>query len=121
MSTTPLLRHWFEVMDSDTPERVLDMITDDFEMSVLFSTGDQAAEFHGDRKGLVGYLEQREKSVLTHHLLSGALVDGTELALGETRRDGAFEASFNASASLVDGSSVRRLLICRTPKVRFSS
>ena len=121
MSSTPLLRDWFEIMDSDTPERVLDMITADFELSILFATAEGAAEFHGDRAGLVGYLEQREKSTLTHHLLSGASVDGTELALGETRRDGAFEASFNATAALVGGRLVRRLLICRTPRVSFSS
>jgi ketosteroid isomerase-like protein len=117
---TPLSYTWFETMDSDTPERVLDMITDDFEMSVLFATSDGAAEFHGDRAGLIGYLEQREKSVLTHHILRGERVGDTELVLGETRRDGTFEASFNSTAQLSeDGSLVRRLLICRTPRVEF--
>ncbi|GAA4102822.1 hypothetical protein ACFFOS_03645 [Nocardioides kongjuensis] len=121
MSTTPLLHAWFEIMDSTTPERVLDMITDDFRLSILFSTGDRAAEFDGDRAGLEVYLAQREVSVLTHHVLQGARIDGTELVLGETRRDGAFEASFNASAQLTgDGARVRRLLICRSPKVRFT-
>lgn len=43
-------------------------------------------------------------SVLTHHILQSALVRGTELVLGETRRGGAFEA----------------LLICRSPQVRFA-
>ena len=120
-TTTPLLRDWFEIMDSTTPERVLDMITDDFRLSILFSTGDRAAEFDGDRAGLEVYLAQREVSVLTHHVLQGAHVDGTELVLGETRRDGAFEASFNASAQLTDdGTRVRRLLICRSPEVRFT-
>ena len=120
-TTTPLLRDWFEIMDSTTPERVLDMITDDFRLSILFSTGDRAAEFDGDRAGLEVYLAQREVSVLTHHILQGAHVDGTELVLGETRRDGAFEASFNASAQLTaDGTRVRRLLICRSPEVRFT-
>lgn len=121
MSATPLLRDWFEIMDSTTPERVLDMITDDFRLSILFSTGDRAAEFDGDRAGLEVYLAQREVSALTHHILQGAGVDGTELVLGETRRDGAFEASFNASAQLTeDGARVRRLLICRSPEVRFT-
>lgn len=121
-SSTPLLHDWFEIMDSTTPEQVLDMITDDFQLSILFSKGaDQAAEFRGDRAGLVAYLEQREVSTLTHHLLAGSRVDGSELALGETRRDGAFEASFNASAQLDPASGrVRRLLICRTPQVRFT-
>lgn len=121
MSATPLLRDWFEIMDSDTPERVLDLITNDFQLSILFSTGSEAAEFHGDRAGLEGYLAQREKSVLTHHILDGARVDGTELVLGETRRGGSFEASFNASAQLdADDTLVRRLLICRSPRVRFT-
>lgn len=122
MSATPLLHAWFEIMDSTTPERVLDMITDDFRLSILFSTGDKAAEFEGDRAGLEVYLAQREVSVLTHHLLQGAVVDDTELVLGETRRDGAFEASFNASAQLSeDSEKVRRLLICRSPWVRFTA
>ena len=122
MSATPLLHAWFEVMDSTTPERVLDMITDDFRLSILFSTGDEAAEFEGDRAGLEVYLAQREVSVLTHHILQGAAVGDTELVLGETRRDGAFEASFNASARLTEnGQKVRRLLICRSPRVRFTT
>ena len=90
---TPLLHAWFEIMDSDDPDRVLDHITDDFRLSILFSKGESAAEFDGDRAGLVVYLEQREKSVLTHHILSGTRIGDTELCLGETRRDGLFEAS----------------------------
>lgn len=122
MSDTPLLHAWFEIMDSATPERVLGMITDDFQLSILFSTGDAAAEFAGDRAGLEVYLAQREVSTLTHHILQGSCVDHTELVLGETRRDGAFEASFNASAQLTgNGQLVRRLLICRSPRVRFTA
>jgi hypothetical protein len=95
------------------------MITDDFAMSIQFSTGGgTSAEFVGDRSGLVAYLEQREKSVLVHVVEVGSTVDRTELVLGRTTRDGAFEASFNASAQLADGR-VRRLLICRTPQLSF--
>lgn len=120
MDNVPVSRTWFEIMDSDTPERVLDMITDDFEMSVLFATAGGAAEFHGDREGLIGYLEQREKSVLTHHILQGEPTGDTELVFGETRRGGTFEASFNSTAQLSDDGRVRRLLICRTPRVEFA-
>jgi len=117
---TPLLAQWFATMDSDDPDRVLEMITDDFEMSTLFSKGEgQCAEFFGDRAGLVGYLEQREKSTLIHHVDVGTTTDGTELVLGRTTRDGAFEASFNATAQIRDGK-VRRLLICRTPELSFA-
>ena len=122
MSTTPLLHAWFEILDGDDPDRVLTMITDDFRLSILFATADGAAEFHGDREALVGYLDQREKSTLVHHVLTGARVEDTELVLGETRRAGDFEASFNASAQLDgDGAKIHRLLICRTPKVSFTS
>lgn len=120
-SATPLLERWFAIIDSDTPDRVLDLITEDFRMSVQFSQGGgRAAEFVGDREGLVAYLAQREKSVLVHHLVESARAGDVELVLGKTTRDGAFEASFNASA-LIDPTlgTCRRLLICRTPEVEF--
>ncbi len=121
MTATPFLERWFEIMDSEEPERVLDLITDDFVMSVQFSQGSgQSAEFVGDRAGLEVYLDQREKSVLVHHVTRGARVGDVELVLGRTTRDGDFEASFNASA-LLDAAAdrCRRLLICRTPHLRF--
>ena len=119
-SPTPVLVAWFAIMDSDDPDRVLNMITPDFRMSVQFSTGGgNAAEFVGDRAGLVGYLQQREKSVLVHEILAGARVGELELALGRTTRNGDFEASFNTSAQLDDSGLVRRLLICRTPEIVF--
>jgi hypothetical protein len=121
MTATPFLERWFEIMDSDEPERVLDLITDDFVMSVQFSKGEgQSAEFVGDRAGLVAYLEQRERSVLVHHVTQGARVDDVELVLGRTTRNGSFEASFNASA-LIDPATdrCRRLLIARTPELEF--
>jgi hypothetical protein len=118
---TPFLEDWFAIMDSDSPERVLDLITEDFSMSVQFSKGGgHSAEFVGDRAGLVAYLEQREKSVLVHHITQGARADDVELALGRTTRDGAHEASFNASALLDPATGkCRRLLICRTPELAF--
>ena len=121
MSATPVLQAWFEILDGDDPDHVLEMITQDFALSILFSTVDGSAEFHGDRESLVGYLAQREKSTLVHHILKGTKVEDTELVLGETRRQGAFEASFNASAQLDgSGTKVHRLLICRTPAVCFT-
>ena len=120
MTATPHLDHWFATMDSDDPDDVLNQITDDFVMSVQFSKGaGDSAEFRGDRDGLVAYLQQREKSTLIHHLDRGASVDGTEMVLGRTTRDGAFEASFNASAQLDESGHVRRLLIARTPELAF--
>lgn len=122
MSDTPLLRSWFDILDGEEPDQVLEMITEDFQLSIFFATSEGSAEFNGDREALVGYLDQREKSTLVHHLLQGARVADTELVLGETRRQGEFEASFNASALLDEsGAKIRRLLICRTPRVRFTA
>lgn len=120
-TTTPHLERWFATMDSDTPEDVLNQITDDFVMSVLFSRGEgRSAEFRGDRKGLEGYLEQREKGALIHGIISSAHVDDLEMCLGKTTRGGLFEAQFNATAQIDPTSGkIRRLLICRTPDINF--
>ncbi|MFL6107638.1 MAG: hypothetical protein ACJ716_05850 [Marmoricola sp.] len=119
MSSTPFLQRWFEIMDSDDPDRVLGLITDDFAMSIQFSQGEgRSAEFVGDVAGLETYLGQREKSTLVHHLSHGAQVGDVELVLGQTTRDAEFEASFNASA-LIEGGKCRRLLIGRTPQLQF--
>ena len=120
--STPALVRWFAAMDSDSPDDVLGMITDDFHMSVQFSRGaGQSSEFVGDRQGLIGYLEQREKSTFIHHVLAGSRIGQVELVLGKTTRDGDFEASFNATAQLDDATGLlRRLLICRTPAVEFA-
>ena len=118
---TPTLARWFEYMDSDDPDRVLGMIADDFVMSVQFSKGaGESAEFVGDRAGLVGYLAQREKSTLVHHIDVGVTEAGHEMVLGRTTRDGAFEASFSAIAQIDARGAVRRLLIARTPEVSFA-
>nr|WP_231895907.1 hypothetical protein [Gordonia sp. LAM0048] len=107
-------------MDSDDPDRVLGMIADDFVMSVQFSKGGgESAEFVGDRAGLVGYLAQREKSTLVHHIDVGVTEADHEMVLGRTTRNGAFEASFSAIAQVDAAGSVRRLLIARTPEVSF--
>ncbi len=118
--TPPTLARWFEYMDSDDPDRVLGMIADDFVMSVQFSKGGgESAEFVGDRAGLVGYLAQREKSTLVHHIDVGVTEADHEMVLGRTTRNGAFEASFSAIAQVDAAGSVRRLLIARTPEVSF--
>ncbi|WP_280398639.1 hypothetical protein [Nocardia carnea] len=121
MTAVPVLTRWFGYMDSDDPDRVLGMIADDFTMSVQFSKGGgQSAEFVGDRAGLVAYLAQREKSTLVHHIDVGVEAGEYELVVGRTTRDGAFEASFNATAQLDSAGAVRRLLIARTPEVAFA-
>jgi hypothetical protein len=116
--TAPFLSAWFEIMDSDEPARILDLISDDFTFSILFSTDDGATDFAGGRPALVGYLEQREKGTRTHHRLTATTNGRQELFLGEVRRAGVPEATFVAAGELDDGR-LARLLIGRSPAVLF--
>lgn len=116
----PLLTQWFEFMDSKDPDRILDLISDDFRFSIVFSTGeDSAADFSGGRPEMEGYLEQREKGTRIHVLLSASVDGDDEMVLGEVRRGNDFEASFFCVARLDEGR-VRRMLIGRSPGVVFT-
>lgn len=115
LAGAPVLAGWFATMDSDTPEVVLGMVSDDFRFSVVFSTADGATDFAGGREAMEGYLAQREKGVLTHHVLSASSTGRDELVLGQARRAGAFESTFVAAARLDAEGRVRRLMIGRSP------
>jgi len=116
----PFLTAWFGILDGEDASRILDLTSDDFSFSILFSTGgDGATDFHGGRPELAGYLAQREVGVRTHHLLTASAHGRDELFLGEVRRSGVPEASFVAAARLTDSGLVRRLLIGRSPALLF--
>ncbi|CAM02030.1 hypothetical protein A8924_3139 [Saccharopolyspora erythraea NRRL 2338] len=124
MSETPapFLTAWFEIMDSDDPARILDLISDDFEFSILFSTGgDGATDFSGGRPALEHYLEQRERGVLTHHLVAASSTGSDELFLGEVRRGGVPVASFVAAGRVGSSGRLERFLVGRSPGVRFGT
>ena len=113
----PFLTAWFEIMDSDAPARILDLIDDDFSFSILFSTDTGATDFAGGRAAMEGYLAQREKSVLTHHVLSASTVASDELVFGQARRGDAFESTFVAAARLDADGRVTDLMIGRSPEL----
>lgn len=119
--TAPFLTRWFAILDGDSPSDILDLISPDFRLSIVFSTGEGAAQdFSGDRAALVGYLEQRERGTRTHHMLSAAVQGSDETYLGEVRRGGVFEASFVAVGRVGRSGRLERLLIGRSPGVRFT-
>jgi hypothetical protein len=118
----PFLTAWFEIMDSDDPSRILDLISDDFQFSILFSTGDDAAtDFSGGRAALEQYLEQREKAALTHHLVAASSCGSDELFLGEVRRGGVPLASFVAAGRIGPSGRLERFLVGRSPRVHFGA
>jgi hypothetical protein len=111
-----VLTRWFAIMDSERPEGILDMIAPGFRFSIVFGTGGgNATDFAGGREAMEGYLAQREKGVLTHHVLSSARTGTDELVLGQARRAGAFESTFVAAARLDDAGKVASLMIGRSP------
>ncbi|MFD4647756.1 hypothetical protein [Streptomyces sp. NPDC058441] len=120
VAPAPFLTAWFEILDSDEPHRILDLISDDFSLSILFSTGDgNATDFAGDRTALVGYLQQRERGTRTHHRLSATTLGQDELFLGEVRRGEVPEASFVAAGRVNTDGRLERLLIGRSSQIRF--
>ena len=120
--TAPVLTRWFATMDSDAPEGVLAMIAPGFKFSIVFSTGDGAAsDFAGGREAMEDYLRQREKGVLTHHVLAASTVGADELVLGQARRAGAFESTFVAAARLDPDGLVSSLMIGRSPALDIES
>jgi hypothetical protein len=120
-SQAPFLTAWFEILDSDTPARILDLISEDFSFSILFSTDGQATDFSGGRPAMEGYLAQREQGTLTHHLVTASSSAREELYLGEVRRAGTPVASFVAAGQISADGLLDRLLIGRSPAVRFAS
>ena len=94
----PFLTAWFEILDSDTPSRILDLIDEDFSFSILFSTGAGATDFAGGRAAMEGYLAQREKGTLTHHRLAAGSIGHTfPTPLTRTRSSPASPSSASAS------------------------
>ena len=119
-TAAPFLTAWFEIMDSDEPERILDLIAEDFTFAILFSTGgDGATHFAGGRAAMEGYLEQREKGTLTHHMLAASTSGRDEMFLGEVRRAGVPVASYVAAGQIDASGRLARLLIGRSPAVLF--
>lgn len=119
MAEAPFLTKWFEIMDSDTPSRILDLIDDGFTFSILFSTDGRATDFAGGREAMEGYLAQREKGTLTHHPLAVSSTGRTEFYLGEVRRGGEVVANYVAAGQVGASGLLERLIIGRSPGVRF--
>jgi len=119
-TTAPALVRWFGIMDSEAPDDILGLMTEDFQFSVVFSTGGTtASDFAGGRAAMEGYLAQRERGTRVHRLLAVSSAGDTEFALGEVVRLGEWEASFVASALLAGDGRLRRLIIGRSPGVTF--
>ncbi len=117
---TAFLLRWLAVMDSDTPERVLDMLAPDFRLSVLFATEDGVTEFVGGRAELEGYLAQRQPDGQEHHVDTLHRAGDREILTGHTTRHGELLATYVMIAQLDEDERVRALFNARTVRLHFS-
>jgi hypothetical protein len=118
------LRRLFAVIDGPHADRCVELLAHDLRFSVVFSTGSaEARDWVGDRRAFDDYLAQRGAPAWTHHVVaeSAHRVDGrdVELALGETRQDGATVASFVAAVRLAPDGLIDRYVVGRSPAVLF--
>jgi hypothetical protein len=115
-----VLRRLFALIDGPEPERCRELLADDLQFSIVFSSGPgPAQDFAGGREAFDAYLAQRDAPVWTHHVLSESVSGEHELVLGETRVDGAPLASFVAAGRVDAGGLVDRFVVCRSPAVLF--
>ena len=118
--TVGFLRRYFEILDGPEPERVMDMLTDDFRFSILFSQGPgEARDFAGGHDEFQGYMDQRAAGTFTHHVIEEARAGDVEFVLGEVRRGDVVLATFVAAARLDDGGRMCRYITGRSPGVAF--
>ena len=117
-----VLRRFYELLDGPEAERSLDMLAPDLRFSILFSNGPgEAQDFAGGRSEFDGYMAQRGAPEWTHHVVADSRQGDVEVALGETRLDGAPLATFVAAIRLDAEGRVDRYIVGRSPAVLFES
>lgn len=115
---------YFAAMDGPEPLSSLDLVADDVRFAIFWTTGAErrSSQFVGGRAELKDFLEAGDMQGWAHHVTRVAVVDGVELALGETRRDdGERIATFIAAAEFDDDGRMSRYMVARTPAIDFGS
>jgi hypothetical protein len=117
-----VLRRFYEIVDANDAERVLELLSDELRFSILFSTepGGDARDFAGGYVEFEDYMRQRGVPTWTHHVLAESADSGVELAFGETRQDGRVVATWVAAATLDGVGRLSRYIVGRSPAVAFA-
>ena len=110
MST--FLPRYFAALDDG--EDIMPMFAPDFTFALLWSTGGEAREFAGGFEAWAGYMAQREPDGQRHHITHLLREDRTEVATGNTTRNGEPLGTFTFAVELDDGGLVRRIFAART-------
>jgi hypothetical protein len=122
VATGDFFARYFEALDGPEPLSALDMVGDDLEFAILFSTktDERSRQFLGGPDELRAFTEAGDMEGWAHHILHRAAIGEVELVLGETRRDdGTHLGTFvNVGRIGADGR-MTRYLTARSPGLRF--
>jgi hypothetical protein len=114
---------YFEALDGPDPHSALELVSDDLEFAILFSTGtdSRSRQFLGGVDELRAFTDAGDMEGWGHHILGSSRVGDLEIVLGETRTDaGEVLGTFVCAAQLDDEGRMRRYLVGRSPGIRFS-
>jgi hypothetical protein len=121
-SEPAFFERYFEALDGPDPLSALELVSGELEFSILFSTrtDERSRQFVGGPEELRAFTEAGDMDGWAHHILASAVVDGVELALGETRRDDGTHLGTFVTAGRVDGGGrMTHYLTARSPGLRF--
>jgi hypothetical protein len=124
LSDDTFFEKYFRALDGADPHAALEMVSDDLEFAILFSTGtdSRSRQFLGGVDELRAFTDAGDMDGWAHHILSSSRTGDVEVVLGETRTDaGEVLGTFVCAAELDGDGRMRRYLVGRSPGIRFSA
>ena len=113
---------YFAALDGPDPLSALALVSGELEFSILFAarTDERSRQFVGGPEELRTFTEAGDMDGWAHHILAATVIDGVELAVGETRRDdGTHLGTFVAAGRVDGGGRMTHYLTARSPGVRL--
>jgi hypothetical protein len=124
VTTAGFFERYFEALDGPDPLSALELVSPQLEFAILFSTkmDERSRQFVGGLDELRSFTEAGDMEGWAHHILNGAVVDGVEIVLGETRRDDGTHLGTFVNAARTDGAGrMTRYITARSPGIRFAT
>jgi hypothetical protein len=122
VATNDFFERYFHALDGPDPLSALELVGDGLQFAILFSTktDERSRQFVGGPDELRAFTEAGDMEGWAHYILASAVIDGVELALGETRRDdGTHLGTFVNAARVDDDGRMTHYLTARSPGIRF--
>lgn len=101
------------------PDKVVELLAQEFTFCVLYSIDGEAHEFAGGLAEYRGYLDQRQPDGQAHHVELSTRTGQTEVVLGHTTRYGERLGTFTMAAQVDSEERAVRLYASRTTSLPF--